>query len=141
MFLFICILLHVGCSHRHVPDAFVSLHAFLPVFPIKLLYCDTANSPWIQTVWSNACKNKQKKHSSHKNTPLHFWQISMATCPNLFGQGKQKNQVWKMVQYVYCTRDSHVLRESYRIHQGWSEVCRNFEPHTSYRTCVSQRER
>lgn len=58
--LFICILLYVSFSHRHVPDAFVSLHAFFPVVPIELLYRDTADSPWIQTVLSNACRNKQK---------------------------------------------------------------------------------
>lgn len=66
IYLLICILLYVDCSHRHVPDALVSLHAFFPVVPTELLYCDTADSPWIQTVWSNACRNKQK------NT-VHTW--------------------------------------------------------------------
>lgn len=53
-------LLYVSCRHRHVSDGLVSLHAFFPVVPTKLLHCDTADSPGIQTVRSNACRNKQE---------------------------------------------------------------------------------
>lgn len=41
------------CGFRHISDGFVSLHAFLPFLPAKVLHCDAANCTWIQTVWSN----------------------------------------------------------------------------------------
>lgn len=157
MYLFVCLLLDVGCGYRHVLDAFVSLHAFFPVVPTKGLYCDSADSPWIQTVWSDACRNKtKKKHSSHIITcgRFHWKPVWIGTVVQntmiiysiinkrhyRVNQSKHNNQCGRWCNMFTAHVTVMCFRESYRIHQGWNEVCRNFEPHTSYRMCVLQRE-
>lgn len=62
------------CRFRHVSDAWVSLHAFFPLVPTKILHCHTADSTCIQTVWSNTWGEQQHRRAHslafEQNSPL-----------------------------------------------------------------------
>lgn len=134
----------------------MSFHAFFPLLPTKAVYCDAADCTCVQTVWCNTytdSKHKkrridEKREQLHHVMSLNMWGVGGLDNNHLFQQyGTVRVSGLFSFEDGTCLFEDRTWRmscawseQTYRIRQGWSVECRNFEPHRFYRRCVSQHE-